>query len=116
MRCIDRHPLDRANVVDARKRVECPADRRNQSGTWAAFDSAVAISDAAHPMRCCQPLFDTVESVARATADDVFDDDRSGPDETVKSTSLRRRCIKPFQRQRITYGVRVDADLVRRLD
>ena len=42
---------------------------------------------------------------------DVVDDDRSGPNEAVEPTSLRYRCIEPFERQRIAHGIRVDTNL-----
>jgi cystathionine beta-lyase/cystathionine gamma-synthase len=67
-------------------------------------------------MRRCQPLLDAVESIAGSTTDDVFDDDRRGPHEAVESTLLRHRCVEPFKRQRIAHRVRIDADLVGRLD
>lgn len=113
---VNGHAMDRANVDVARERADRSAERCAQARTWAAFDSTITISHAAHPMHRRQPLLDPVEGFARSTADDVFDDDCSRPDETVESTSLRHRSLEPLERERVTHCVGVDADFIGRLD
>ena len=62
------------------------AKRRSESRAGTTFNSAVAISDAACPMRWCQPLLATVGGIPRSTTDDVFDVNRCGPHDAVVAT------------------------------